>query len=336
MSASNRAAILGKVHKVLKKHYKPITPPADRTVLEHLLYAAILESADFETADECFAKLQENFFDWNEVRVTTITELAETLAGVHDATAAAQRVKKSLQSVFETHYEYDVEPLKKQNLGKSVAELEKYDGVTTFGVAYVAQNALGGHAIACGKGALESLLAVGAINDTELLKSEVPGMERAIPKNKGIEFFSLLHQLSVDLVASPQSTRVKGNLTEIDPQAKERLASWTARRAEQVAAAAQHAREVRAEAKAAREREAAKAVKPPKGGKGSKAAPPKIAPAVEDAADAKKKSPTKSEEKPKSGKHPPVPPPAKPVSKGHDVPMAKKADLKGLTKRKPK
>jgi hypothetical protein len=335
MSASNRAAILGKVHKVLKKHYKPVTPPADRTVLEHLLYAAILENTDFETADECFAKVQENFFDWNEIRVTTITELSETLASIRDAAAAAQRVKKTLQSVFETHYEYDVEPLRKQNLGKAVSELEKYQGITPFGIAYVTQNALGGHAIACGKGALEALLAVGAINDAELDKHEVPGMERAIPKNKGSEFFSLLHQLGVDLNASPQSSRVKGILAEIDPEAKERLAQWTTRRAAQAAAAVQHAREVRAEARAAREREAAKPTKPPKSSKGAPAAKGGSKP--EEPADPKKKPPGKAEEKVKASKSPAPPAPAaKATSKASDDGKGKKEGLKGLTKRKPK
>jgi endonuclease-3 len=335
MSASNRAAILTKVHKVLKKHYKAVEPPANRTVLEHLLYAAILEDTDFETADECFAKLQENFFDWNEIRVTTITELAETLASAGNATAAAQRVKKTLQSVFETHYQYDVEPLRKQNLGKAVAELEKYAGVSPFGVAYVTQNALGGHSIACGKGALEALLAVGAINDAELTKQEVPGMERAIPKNKGAEFFSLLHQLGVDLAASPQSTRVKGILAEIDPQAKERLASWSVRRAEQAAAAAQQAREARAEARAAKEREAAKPSKP-----GKSAPAPKTPPKAEEAAETKKKPSAKPEEKSKPAKAPQPPAPAaKSSPKPIEESKTKKVQgqgLKGLVKRKPK
>src|SRR5688500_13374697 len=149
MSAPNRAAILSKVHKVLKKHYKPVAPP-ERSVLEHLLYAAVLENAEFETADENFARLQESYFDWNEVRVTTITELAETLSSLSDAAAAAQRVKKTLQSVFETHYSlqthytFDLEVLKKQNLGKAVAEIEKFQGISPFGVAYVTQNALEG------------------------------------------------------------------------------------------------------------------------------------------------------------------------------------------------
>lgn len=45
-------------------------------MLEHLLYACCLENARFEVADEAYARLKELYFDWNEVRVTTVLELA--------------------------------------------------------------------------------------------------------------------------------------------------------------------------------------------------------------------------------------------------------------------
>src|SRR5688572_7854595 len=193
--STNRSAIISKVYKVLKKHYKPVAPPADRTALEHLLYGCLLENARFEAADEAFARLKELYFDWNEIRVTTVTELAEGMAGVPDASGAAQRVKKSLQSIFEANYSFDIETLKKQNLGKAEKDLEKVGGATPFVRAYVTQNALGGHSIPVSKGALDALVAVGVITDAEADKGQVPGLERAIPKNKGVEFGSLLQQL---------------------------------------------------------------------------------------------------------------------------------------------
>ena len=78
-------------------------------------------------------------------RVTTVSELAAVMAALPEPEVAALRLKKVLQSVFESHYSFDVEPLKKQNLGKAVKRLEKYTGVTPFVVGYVTQAALGGH-----------------------------------------------------------------------------------------------------------------------------------------------------------------------------------------------
>lgn len=229
MNATNRSTLITKSHNVLKKHYKPVLPPADRSVIEHLLYAAVLEDARFEAADEAFAKLHQ-YFDWNEVRVTTVAELAEVLSHLPDASNAAMRVKNSLQGIFETHYSFDLEFLVKQNQGKSIKDLEKYKGSTPFIVAYVVQNSLSGHSIGVDKNSLEVLHLMGILSEQELKKHETPGLDRAIPKNKGAEYFSLLHQFSADYAASPTSNKIKQILIEIDPEVKDRLPKWAARK----------------------------------------------------------------------------------------------------------
>jgi len=313
---TNRSAILSKVYKVLKKHYKPLAPPADRTALEHLLYGCLLENARYEAADEAFAKLKELYYDWNEIRVTTVTELAEGMNGVPDAAAAAQRVKRALQSIFEANYTFDIETLKKQNLGKAEKDLEKITGVSPFVRAYVTQNALGGHSIPVSKGAIDALYAVGALNDSEADKGEVPGLERAIPKNKGGEFGSLLQQLAAEVFAAPAAPKVKAVLGEIDADFKDRLAARQARQQAQEAAhaaAAKDARDkARAEARAAaaeaksggkkpkessKEKDAARpAEKPPPAAESSKGKP-KDREAAKAASSPLKKGPPKTAEK---------------------------------------
>src|SRR5437016_2986196 len=106
MATNNRAALFGKAHKILKKYYKPVTPP-ERTVLEHLLYACLLENAHAEQADKAFNTLKTNLFDWNEVRVSTVRELAEMLPMLSDAMTAAGNLRKILFAVFESQYSYD-------------------------------------------------------------------------------------------------------------------------------------------------------------------------------------------------------------------------------------
>lgn len=227
MSASNRAALINKIYKVLKKYYKPVKPPDDRTLLEHLLYACCLENASYEAADEAFAKAQQSFFDWNEIRVTTVAELAESLTSLPDPASAAKRLKRCLQSVFEAHYAFDVEFLQKQNLGKAMELLERINGTTPFVVAYVSQHGLGGHSIPASQGALDALEVLGLISDADAKKNHVPGLERTIPKAKGCEFASLLHQLGADFFASPWGHKLRSILTEIEPGAKDRLPKRT-------------------------------------------------------------------------------------------------------------
>ncbi len=227
MSVPNRSTLISQAYDVLKKHYNPAKPPADRPLIEHLLYACCLENAHYEAADEAFAKLQQAFFDWNEIRVTTVTELAETMTSLPDPSAAASRLKRCLQNIFETHYAFDIELFRKLNIGKAIKELEKVDGVTPFAVAYVVQNGLGGHAVPTSQGVIDALEVVGVVTPAEAKRKRTPGLERAIPKTKGVEFASLLHQLGADFFASPFASRTRSILTEISPDAKSRLPKRT-------------------------------------------------------------------------------------------------------------
>jgi endonuclease-3 len=317
MTTPNRATILTKVHKVLRKHYKPYAPPSDRSVLEHLLYACVLENARAEAADEAFAKLKELYFDWNEVRVTTVSELAEVMSGLPDAIAAGQRIKRALQSVFESAYQFDLESLRKQNLGKSEKDLEKIQGTTPFVRAYVAQNALAGHSIPVSQGSMEVLHAVGVLTEQEIEKKQAPGLERAIPKNKGVEFGSLLHQIGADYFASPGSSKLKAILAEIEPAFKGRLA----RRAVRVEEVAQAAAADRAKKRAQARRAEAKLALPqpkPAGGKGGRAAD--------------KSPPDASRGKPKDK----APAPS-PLKRNSEPPRPPKKEMaKGLAKKKPR
>lgn len=229
MSTSNRAAKLTKTHKVLKTHYDPILP-AERPLLEHLLYACCLEGAKYTAADEAFAKLQEAYFDWNEVRVTTIAELGEIMSCLPEPAPAASKLKRTLQSVFETYYSFELEALKKENIGQAVKKIQKLDGVSPFAVAYMTQHGLGGHAIPVSQGVLEAFQIVGVISEAEARQHRVPGVERAIPKSKGVEFASLLHQLGADYAAARFSSRVRGILLEIDPEAKKRFPKRASRK----------------------------------------------------------------------------------------------------------
>ena len=224
MAAKNRAALINKVLKVVKKHYKPApAAPKDRSLLEHLLFACCLENSPHDAAEKVFQALSTDYFDWNEVRVSTIRELGEAMKPLYDSQDAATRLKRVLQSVFETHYTFDLEPMKKQNIGQAVKTLEKYNGSTPFIVAYVTQNALGGHAIPVNQGLLDSMRIVGVISDAEAAKWTVPGLERVVPKSKGAEVGSQLHQLGVEMYRSPYGPTIRKLLLEIEPDAKDNL-----------------------------------------------------------------------------------------------------------------
>lgn len=202
---SSRADKFEQLHKSLKKHYKYVEDTTERSVLETLLYACCLEDARPDQAEEAFAKLQQTYFDWNEVRVTTTIELSEVLIGLPNPSAAGHRIKRCLQSIFETRYQYDLDDLKKANLTKATEDMQAWPGMTPFVLNHVSQNSLGGHAIPADTAVLDALLAADILTAAEVEKKTIPGVERAIPKNKGVEFANLLHQFGVDFASNAKS-----------------------------------------------------------------------------------------------------------------------------------
>ncbi len=232
MASNSRATQINKVLKTTKKHFQPVEIPADRSLLEHLIFACCAENSLYDVANEVFASLSSDYFDWNEVRVTSIRELAEVMKKLNDPEAAATRLKRVLQSVFETHYSFDLELMKKQNIGQTVKQMESYNGTTNYIVAFVTQNALGGHSIPINRGLLESMRVVGVISDSEASKGSVPGLERVVPKSKGIEVGTILHQLGVELHRSPFGPTIRKLLLEIDPSCKSNLPKRPTKKAE--------------------------------------------------------------------------------------------------------
>ena len=223
MSAPNRAAKFNKLHRVAKKHYPVVKPPAGRSVLEHLLYACCLQNSNFEDADEALAQIQRNYFDWNEVRVTTVNELAKVMSCLSEPMPAAMRLKKTLNWVFETYYAFDIDFMRKENLGKAVQKLNKGRWITPFVVSYVAQNGLGGHQIAADEAMIDLMYIIGAIDEKEKEAGKITGLERSIPKTKGVDFFSTVHQLAVAFRNQPFKPDLRKLLTGIDSGAKDRF-----------------------------------------------------------------------------------------------------------------
>ncbi|MDG1874662.1 MAG: hypothetical protein P8J27_12175 [Mariniblastus sp.] len=223
MSAKERANLITKLYKFVKKEYDVIATPSNRSVIEHLVYGCCLENSTFEAADDAFAKLQENYFDWNEIRVTTIAEIAEVTKGLSVPMESATGVKKTLHGVFEHYYNFDLDFLRKENLSKSVQTFQKFSHVSPFIVSYVAQNGLGGHSIPINRAMMSLFFVLGIVSEAEAAKGKVSGLERTIPKAKGVEFFNLTYQLAVEFASTPFKPTTREKLLKINPSAKERF-----------------------------------------------------------------------------------------------------------------
>jgi hypothetical protein len=219
-----RGQLVPKLYKALKAHYKPFATDTSRSLLHQVMFSCCLENAPADAAEQAFNRLLEAYFDLNEVRVTTVAELAETLQGLPDPSRAALSLRRALQGVFESTYSFSLEHARKHSLAHGLKVLEGLHGVPQFVVGHVASTALGGHLIPLDKGALEGLGLCGIITQQEYDSGKVPGLERAIGKKAGIEFSSLLHQFGLDVLGNLHGQTVKKIVQAVNPAvAKERM-----------------------------------------------------------------------------------------------------------------
>ena len=176
MSSSSRQQLVGKMHKALKSQYKPVVPNTNRSVLEQVLFACCLENAPYDIAEKALARLGVNYFDLNEVRVTTVAELAETLHDLPDPAQASLALRRVLQGVFESSYSFSLENAKKHSIAHGIKTLEHLHGIPSFVVAFVTATGLSGHCVPLDRGALSALFLAGIISQAEYDSGKVLGL----------------------------------------------------------------------------------------------------------------------------------------------------------------
>jgi hypothetical protein len=218
-----RATLIPKLHKALKAHYKPTPAPAARPILDQVLLACCLENAPADVAERAFTRLMAAYQDPNELRVTTVAELAETLHDLPDPARAALSLRRALQGVFESTYSFSLEHARKHSLAHGIKVLEGLHGLPPFVVQHVAATGLGGHLISLDKGALAALWLCGLITRAEYDSGKVPGLERTIGKKAGGEFNSLLHQFGIDVLTNLHGATVRKIALAVNPAAKDRF-----------------------------------------------------------------------------------------------------------------
>lgn len=201
-ATTNKQQTLSFALTALKKKFPAPPEPDKRSVLEEVVYAICREGIPSERADAAYESLRRAFFDWNEIRVSTVQEVADVLAALPDAGGRAERIIDFLQAHFEMTYSFDLDDLEKKGLKQAAKQLARYrdKGVTDFVVAWVTQRSLGGHAVPLDGATLRVLQRLGVIDtDYDDLEAVRGTIEHYIPKAKGYEFTEELIQLANEI-----------------------------------------------------------------------------------------------------------------------------------------
>lgn len=191
--------VLGKGRKVpTPKDAEPLDI-SSLTVLEQVLYAFCREDATPTQADRAFQQLQERFFDWNEVRVSSAREIAEAFEGMTKPFDRSERIVSFLQELFETTFSYDLDILQKKGVKIAAKQLERQQAVTDFIVAWVTQRSLGGHAVPVDNTTARCLKRLGLVEaELDKLPDIRASLEHLVPKAKNVEFTDTVSRVAVE------------------------------------------------------------------------------------------------------------------------------------------
>jgi endonuclease III len=193
----NRQKLVNQLFTCLGKHARAAAGNHDRPVLEQFVYAVCREDATRESADQAYRALQDAFYDWNELRVSSEQEISEALAGLSDVETRGRRIREFLQEVFETTFSFDLEPLQKKGVKLAAKQLSRYQAANDYAVAWVVQQSLGGHAIPLDGRSVRVLKRLGLLdedeNNAETMRAS---LEHQVPKVKGTQFVDLVSELA--------------------------------------------------------------------------------------------------------------------------------------------
>jgi endonuclease-3 len=214
---TNKQQLLTHAQAALKKRF-PLPAPepeSPRPLLEELIYAICREGSTTADADAAFARLRKRFVDWNEIRVSTMQEVADALRPLPQVGPRAGWIIGVLHAVFELNYAFDLGDMEKKGLKQAAKQVSRYFNVkdleakqlkqaakqisrfkqvNDFAVAWVVQRSLGGHAIPLDGPTVRVLQRLGVVEDVdpEDLESLRGGIEHVIPKARGQEFTELM------------------------------------------------------------------------------------------------------------------------------------------------
>jgi len=106
----------------LAKKFPPPPLEEDRDLVEAMLVAILLERVPRARAEQIIKRFQATFVNWNEMRVSTGTEIAEQAKESSLNERIARRLKNALHALYDNRWEFDLTFLKEE----SAANIRSY------------------------------------------------------------------------------------------------------------------------------------------------------------------------------------------------------------------
>jgi endonuclease-3 len=196
--AADKSQVCRKLVGSLQKLYGKSVPRIELSVVETMLFAVCLEDNPWGLAETSLKNVLGSYFDLNEIRVSSVSELEQTLAPLRDADWKGLRIRSVLRYVFETTYSYDFEKLRRQTLEQAVKTLKKVNDITPFIRDFLLHEILGSHVVCLDTSMLTASRWLGLVPENADLFEASEYLKGGLKKSEVSEFCHLLRCLATD------------------------------------------------------------------------------------------------------------------------------------------
>ena len=206
---ADKQELCKKLLAALKKRYPHCAAPASHPVLETLLYAICLENANTAHANTAYQRVVASFHDLNEIRVSSVDEIRPLMTELDDPELRASRLKMVLQYVFEQHYSFEMESLKRKTLELATKQLQKIKVLTPFVRNYALQTALGAHLLPFDDNMHLVLEFIGLQAENGNHEQTGEALRSFVRKAEGPEFCNLLREFASEKTVRDQCAIIR-------------------------------------------------------------------------------------------------------------------------------
>jgi endonuclease III len=186
-----------KLYRSLKRKFPAVQKVTYDEPVDALVYATISSELSEAAAQSAIKKFAEYFVDYNDLRISRVEEIIESLGpDVSAARDIASALTTALRAVFSKYNMISLKALYKMSKRPAKAFLEKIEGTNRFVVDYCMLTSLHGHAIPLTKKMIEFLRSNDLVH-AEANEEEIEGfLARQISAENAYEFYSLLRRES--------------------------------------------------------------------------------------------------------------------------------------------
>jgi len=179
------------LRRLERQHGRP-QPTNRRSPLEQLVLGLLSDQTSERKAAQALKRLQTEFVDFNELRVTRPGDVAEAIQMVAEPEVKAKRIRRVLQQLFLKNGSVELDFLKRLPLPQARGFLEQLEDVDARTVATVVLLSLGGNALPADAAVTRLSKRIGLTRRSWSTEQVQQALERAIPADDKFAFYRLM------------------------------------------------------------------------------------------------------------------------------------------------